>query len=357
MNRVLALGLCLLATAGVSRLAFAAEQDARPLDSPAVAPLPEPPGQGAGDPQGSPVKPLTEGPLHEAFLSPAKDRAPTTIEKGPPAPLTERPGVDPPSANALWIEGYWDWDAGRKDFVWVTGTWRVPPPGRFWVNGYWKRSDQGWYRVPGFWSDRKTDRIDFRKNGPPADHPADEPGESPGDAFFYVPGQYYPDADGVLLEARLGPGPSQAGRGSPLSGSSSPKAGRSRKVTGIARSKIAARSSPPRRSTRRQGTATSSTSRSLRSRRKTTACSTALSAGPTPTTTATRAASTTPTAATTATRSTAHWGPIMGISITHTMAHMVIRTTTAPWRSAAFLATAGSDTGWAMGSAAACSAA
>ena len=49
---------------------------------------------------------------------------------------------------------------GQNDYVWVTGTWRDPPPGRFWVNGYWKRDDKGWYRVPGFWSDRQTDRID-----------------------------------------------------------------------------------------------------------------------------------------------------------------------------------------------------
>ena len=80
----------------------------------------------------------------------------------------------------------------------MTGTWRVSPPGRFWVNGYWKRDDKGWFRVPGFWSDRKTDRIDFRKDGPPADRPAEEPGESPGPDHFYIPGQYVPDGDGVV---------------------------------------------------------------------------------------------------------------------------------------------------------------
>ncbi len=79
---------------------------------------------GGGQAAASPVRPLTEGPLHEAFLSPRKDRLPLRIEKGPPAPLTERPAVDPPSPSAEWIEGYWEWDAGRKDFIWVTGTWR-----------------------------------------------------------------------------------------------------------------------------------------------------------------------------------------------------------------------------------------
>ena len=73
----------------------------------------------------------------------------------------------------------------------------MPPPGRFWVNGYWKRDEKGWFRVAGFWSDRQTDRIDYKKNGPPAEHPNDEPGASPGAEYFYVPGQYVPDGDGV----------------------------------------------------------------------------------------------------------------------------------------------------------------
>ncbi|MBV8611928.1 MAG: YXWGXW repeat-containing protein, partial [Singulisphaera sp.] len=220
MYRLIAFGLGLfLALSGRVPMAQAALQDAPPpLEQP--APEPQPPREVAPplavDPQPAagvaapeqlvavapdadrPVKPLTDGPLHEAFLSPAKDREPFHIDKSPPAPIVERPGVDAPSPNAQWIEGYWDWDRTRKDFVWVTGSWRVPPPGRFWVNGYWKRDDRGWYRVPGFWSDRKTDRIDFRKNGPPADHPPDEPGASPGPNYFYVPGTYVPDGDGVV---------------------------------------------------------------------------------------------------------------------------------------------------------------
>ncbi len=79
----------------------------------------------------------------------------------------------------------------------MTGTWRVPPPGRFWVNGYWTRDEKGWYRVPGFWSDRQTNRIDYRKNGPPAERPDEDPGPAPGADCFYVPGEYVPDANGV----------------------------------------------------------------------------------------------------------------------------------------------------------------
>ena len=222
MNRstMLLLGAGLATLACCWRTAQATPDDAPPAGQPATAvpvpipPVPNPPSlpdaiPGPASPAApnqvagadKPVKALTDGPLHEAFLSPSKDRDPAHVDKAPPQPIVERPGVDAPDARAQWIEGYWEWNEGHKDFVWVTGTWRVPPPGRFWVNGYWKRDASGWYRVPGFWSDRKTDRIDFRKNGPPVDRPADEPGQSPGDEYFYVPGQYHPDGNGVIWKA------------------------------------------------------------------------------------------------------------------------------------------------------------
>jgi len=143
---------------------------------------------------------LTRGPVHEAFAEPVvfNPGPGPVVPKAPPPPVEEMPPDQrPEGADVQWIPGYWQWDAGRQDFTWVTGTWRVPPPGRFWVDGYWKRDDKGWYRVAGFWSDRQTDRIDWRKDGPPADHPDDDPGPAPGPDYFYVPGHYAPDGDGV----------------------------------------------------------------------------------------------------------------------------------------------------------------
>src|SRR5262245_11231504 len=40
------------------------------------------------------VKPVFEGPLHEAFLSPVRDSDPQFVAKAPPPPVVERPGVD-----------------------------------------------------------------------------------------------------------------------------------------------------------------------------------------------------------------------------------------------------------------------
>jgi hypothetical protein len=135
---------------------------------------------------------------HEVIRPPAKDAAPEHFDKAPPRSINERPGVRPPGPNYQWIEGYWDWDKARNDFVWVTGTWRVPPPGRFWVNGYWRRDAKGWFRVPGQWSGRPTQKVDWRKTGPPADRPEEVIGPAPGPDYFYVSGQYIPDEEGVI---------------------------------------------------------------------------------------------------------------------------------------------------------------
>jgi hypothetical protein len=92
---------------------------------------------------------------HEAIVPAPGERATGHVTTSPPPPIAERPGETPPSQDARWIEGYWDWDPTRGEFAWVTGTWRVPPAGQFWVKGYWRRDDLGWSRVPGFWSARR----------------------------------------------------------------------------------------------------------------------------------------------------------------------------------------------------------
>ena len=196
--------------------ARSASAQGTPGSNPPVTLDPLPPPADANPVQS--VRPLTEGPLHEAFLSKAKDRDPLRVAKAPPEPVVERPAVDPPSEKAQWIEGYWDWDPARNDHVWVTGTWRVPPPGRIWINGYWKRDDQGWYRVGGFWSDRKTDRIDYRKTGPPPNAPTRRSASRPAPTTSTSRGSMLRTETGWPGGRASGPRSRRAGRGSPPSG-------------------------------------------------------------------------------------------------------------------------------------------
>lgn len=144
------------------------------------------------------LKALSTGPVHEAFLSTRGDREPLTLPQSPPPPVIERPSFEPTDHRAVWIGGYWDWERSRDDFVWVTGTWRVPPPGQLWVNTYWKRDENGWRRIPGFWSDRRTSRLEYRAEGPPANRPDEDPGRPPKPNCFYIPGEYVPDGDQIV---------------------------------------------------------------------------------------------------------------------------------------------------------------
>jgi hypothetical protein len=161
---------------------LAAADDPPPLQPPVVIPPGQPDATSAT-------------PRHEALATIPEASAPVHVDRAPPVPESDRPDVEPPEPGAQWIDGYWGWDPARKDFVWVPGTWRVPPPGKFWINGFWKRDEQGWSRVGGFWSDRKTD---VRRDGPPSSAGReDRIGPAPGPDYFYVPGQYVPAGDGV----------------------------------------------------------------------------------------------------------------------------------------------------------------
>jgi hypothetical protein len=178
---------------------------------PGGLPTLEGPAEGAGSRADAPrvdaAAPEAGGPVHEAFQGPVARDDRVRAPKSPPPPMAEVPTNDRPVPQAQWVEGYWAWDPGRNDFVWVAGAWRIPPPGATWVAGRWMRDADGWYRVSGFWN-RPRDRTGlvttststpvrprWRTTGPPADHPDDTPTPAPGPDSFFVPGHYTPEGD------------------------------------------------------------------------------------------------------------------------------------------------------------------
>src|SRR5262249_50767375 len=70
-----------------------------------------------------------------------------------PEPIDEMPPDQKPEGqNVQWMPGYWGYDEERKDFIWVSGFWRVPPPNRVWMPGSWREIGDGWQWVGGIWA-------------------------------------------------------------------------------------------------------------------------------------------------------------------------------------------------------------
>ena len=150
----------------------------------AASPPPPEPGFTEG------VETLTRGPVHEAFAAPsAKDPEPTEIvAKKPPEPIDElAPDMKP--EGAIWVPGYWEWDVATEDFIWISGLWRVPPPGMRWVPPYWTEVDGGWQRVSGFWMSAEVAELEYREP-PPESLDVGPSTPAPGENYFYVPGTW-----------------------------------------------------------------------------------------------------------------------------------------------------------------------
>jgi hypothetical protein len=141
--------------------------------------------------------------VHEAFAAPVvNDPKPgPVVPKEPPAPVEEMPPDQKPAgANVQWISGYWSWDQERKDYIWVSGIWREPPPGRQWIPGYWHRVDGGFQWVPGTWAPVPSGNAGAEQQGqaaasylpaPPANLEAGPNTPRPSGDVFWSPGSWY----------------------------------------------------------------------------------------------------------------------------------------------------------------------
>jgi hypothetical protein len=88
-------------------------------------------------------------PSPTVVYEPAPSPREVVAEVAPPQELVEvRPRA--PFVGAVWIAGYWTWQAGRH--VWVGGRWSAPRRGCRWQPHRWERTGKGgWRMVPGRW--------------------------------------------------------------------------------------------------------------------------------------------------------------------------------------------------------------
>ncbi len=139
--------------------------------------------------------PIENGPIHEALATQINaNLVLEAVSSAPPKNITERIPAQEIS-DAQWIPGYWAWSKERKDYIWISGVWRIPPPGQQWIAGYWEKFEDGWVWLNGFWNDKPLDQVDFIKEALPA-APEEAPAESPGRQFFWSPGYWDYDITG-----------------------------------------------------------------------------------------------------------------------------------------------------------------
>ena len=183
---------CLFVVGPVINVGFA--QDAPPPPAPA-----DPNNMAAAGPVGAPaedpnVQVMTRGPVHEAYAMPVTQgqaAAGIVVPRQPPAAVDEvPPDMKPDSDKATWIPGYWGWDDERKDFIWVSGVWRVPPPGFRWMPGYWQDNQgQGHQWISGYWMQAHLQEATYMPQ-PPQSIDNGPTSEQPDPNHFWVAGHW-----------------------------------------------------------------------------------------------------------------------------------------------------------------------
>jgi hypothetical protein len=178
-------------TVAVSFTQAAFAQDAPPPPAPTDPNNMAAAQQPAEDPN---VEVMTRGPVHEAYAMPVSQgqaAAGVVVPRQPPAAVDEvPPDMKPDSEKATWIPGYWSWDDDRKDFIWVSGVWRVPPPGFRWMPGYWQDNQgQGYQWISGYWMPAHLQEATFMPQ-PPASIDNGPTSEQPDANHFWVAGHW-----------------------------------------------------------------------------------------------------------------------------------------------------------------------
>jgi hypothetical protein len=144
------------------------------------------------------VQVLSNGPVHEAFAETIVfDPQPGVMaSEEPPSLIEEVPPEQKPEGEVQWIPGYWAWDDERSEYIWVSGIWRIPPPGRLWVPGYWERSGDGFQWTSGYWITVQAGETKYLPEppdsielGPDTHPPSSDHGWVPG-CWFWHHGSY-----------------------------------------------------------------------------------------------------------------------------------------------------------------------
>lgn len=135
------------------------------------------------------VQVLASGPIHEAFAAAVvlNPEPGIVAAKALPALIEEIPPKQKPEGDVQWIPGYWAWDDEINEYIWVSGVWRLPPPGRQWIPGYWTRAKQGYQWISGYWTSVEAKETEYLPE-PPESVEVGPSSNSPSADYTWIPG-------------------------------------------------------------------------------------------------------------------------------------------------------------------------
>jgi len=144
----------------------------------------QPPLAVPGQPLPAGLEVQARGPVHEAFADPdTPPSAAPVVPRQPPVPIEELPPDEKPAGEGVqWIPGYWQWDDERTNFIWLSGCWRTPPPGKVWLPGRWQQAAGGSQWVCGNWVEAQQSEVQLLPQ-PPAPKQEPVPALAPGQVY------------------------------------------------------------------------------------------------------------------------------------------------------------------------------
>lgn len=71
------------------------------------------------------------------------------VVNGPPPPPIQEVRSAPPSAGAIWVDGYWHWTGAQ--YAWIPGHWENAPPGQRWYAPSYSAADGAYFYRQGGW--------------------------------------------------------------------------------------------------------------------------------------------------------------------------------------------------------------
>ena len=89
-------------------------------------------------------------PGYDTPTAPAPGTITTVVTQAPPE-MQQEPVLAQPSAQHVWLPGYWTWRNER--YEWMAGHWALPPNSNsVWVAPRWEQRGNGYRFTDGYWN-------------------------------------------------------------------------------------------------------------------------------------------------------------------------------------------------------------